>query len=40
MHITLDEFVTNAYDNYNDHLCNFRHKIHNILVLFLQDKYT
>lgn len=35
MHITLDEFVTNAYDNSNEHLCNFKHKIHNILVQFL-----
>lgn len=35
MYITLDEFVTNAYDNTNDHLCNFRHKIYTILVQFL-----
>lgn len=35
MYITLDEFVTNAYGNTNDHLCNFRHKIYNILVQFL-----
>lgn len=35
MYITLDEFVINTYDNTNDHLCNFRYKIYNILVQFL-----